>query len=210
MQRMGGGLLMRCNVELRKLELALVDVEQSFKQLEFAIKLMCYCENGYMNNENFDSDVTLLLDEENVNYPAGTFGTFGDIMLSAQIMVSVSFGVSAITLDSAYEAASISSNPESSDSHDELRSLIYMVRCAYAHNIAAPLWEVRGKNLKNVELDLEGERVSLDLKDLHGKQFEYSHIGGFSNWLKIRRLAVNHLEKYLGKEKCQPIGVSED
>lgn len=179
------------------LKLALKDVEQSFKQLEFSIKLMCYCELGHMNKEEFDTAVVIQLDDGTVGFPEGAFETVDDLIRSAQIMVCVCFGVSAITLDSAYETAGIRPNPDSSDLRGQLRTLIYMVRCAFAHNFADPLWEVRGKFVKIVELVLEGERVSLDLRGLNGRCFDYSHIGGFSNWFKIQKLAVQHLNKYL-------------
>ena len=55
------------------LELELSDVEQAFKQLEFAIKLMCYCELGHLDKGKFDFDVTIQLDEENVGFPDGSF-----------------------------------------------------------------------------------------------------------------------------------------
>ena len=172
------------------LEFALLDVEQAFKQLEFAIKLMCYCERGDLDKEKFDSDVTILLDEENVGFPDGSFQSDQEVVTASQINVGICFGVSAIVLDAAFEAAKIKPNPNSRDPNDELRTLVYMVRCAFAHKFANPCWEARRNYARNIELNLEESDLFIDMEALNGNDFEYSHIGGFSNWYKIREMAV--------------------
>ncbi len=58
---------------METLENALQDVEYAFRQLEFAIKLMCYCELGHVDVEKFDTDVTILLERENVGFSSGGF-----------------------------------------------------------------------------------------------------------------------------------------
>ncbi len=172
------------------LELALSDVEQAFKQLEFSIKLMLYCELGNLDKEKFDSDVTILLEEENIGFPAGSFQSDQEIITASRINVSICFGVSAIVLDAAFETAKIECNPNSRDQQDELRTLVYMVRCAFAHNIAKPCWEARGNFARNIKLNLGESDLSLDMVALHGNDFDYPHIGGFANWYKIREMAV--------------------
>ncbi len=172
------------------LEFALLDVEQAFKQLEFAIKLMCYCELGHLDKEKFDSDVTILLDEENVGFPDGSFQSNQEVITASQINVGTCFGVSAIVLDAAFEAAKIERNPNSRDPKDELRTLVYMVRCAFAHNLAKPCWEARGDFARDIQLNLGESDLCVDMEALNGNDFEYSHIGGFANWYKIREMAV--------------------
>ncbi len=167
--------------------LALADVDHAFRHLEFAIKLMCYAEHDHIDRTKFDTDVTLLLERENVSFPASTFNTLDSVVLASQANVGVSFGVSAIVLDAAFEAAGVSRNPESRAPNDLLRTLVYMVRSAFAHNPAMPVWEVRGPYLRTLELELESERISVPLQQLHGTVFEYGHIGGLANWYRIRR-----------------------
>lgn len=169
---------------------ALEDVEYAFKQIEFAIKLMCYCENGHLNKEKFDSEIIILLDEENVEFPNGSFQSDQDIIIASQINVSVCFGASALALDALFEKAKIRRNPKSQDAKDQLRLLVYMVRCAFAHNPAKPCWEVRGDFARKIKLDLGGKELSVDMEALHKKDFDYSHIGGFANWYKIKEMAV--------------------
>ena len=169
---------------------ALLDVEHAFKQLEFAIKLMCYCERGDLDREKFDSDITILLEEENVGFRDGSFGSDQAIIIASRINVSVCFGASAMVLDALFETAKIARNPKSRHPNDELRTLVYMVRCAFAHNPAKPCWEVKRSYARDILLNLGESDLSIDLKSLHGTDFHYSHIGGFANWHKIKEMAV--------------------
>lgn len=169
--------------------LALADIERAFTNLEFAIKLMCYVELGHIDHGKFDTDVTLLLETENVRFPANTFESIESLVSVAQAQVGVAFGVTAIVLDAAFEVAGIKRNPESVAPNDLLRTLVFMVRSAFAHNPAAPCWEVRGPYLRTLVVRLEGEIISVQLPQLHGSAFEYAHIGGLANWYCVRRAA---------------------
>jgi hypothetical protein len=165
---------------------SLINVEIAFKQLEFSIKLMCYCENGHLSKNEFDTDVLILLEQENRSFLANNFSDYNEIVVSSQINVGITFGATAIVLDSLFEEAGIKRDPNATDSVSELRTFIYMVRCAFAHNIASPEWNARGNFNKVYNLDLMGERKSIDIRPYNGVPFEYGHIGGFSNWFKVK------------------------
>ncbi|WP_341674998.1 hypothetical protein [Niveibacterium sp. SC-1] len=174
---------------------ALADVERAFRHLEFAIKLMCYCEVGHLELEKFDADTTILLPNENISFPTGAFDSIEAVVLASQALVGMAFGTSAIVLEAAYEVAGRPRKPTSRQPEEELRTLIYMVRCAFAHNPALPLWEARGPNFaRTVSVVLQGSTIAVDLKSLHGKPFEYDHIGGFANWMKIKAESVALLQ----------------
>ncbi len=178
-----------------ELKFAVEDVEMAFKQLEFAIKLMCHCELRHLDQKKFDSDITILLEEENIGFHDGSFRSYEDLIEASQINVGISFGASAITLDALLEQAGIERNSKSEDPNDELRTLIYMVRCAFAHNIAKPCWEVKAKYRRKIKLILCGREYSLDFSALNGKDFEYSHIGGFANWYRIKERAIQMINE---------------
>jgi hypothetical protein len=172
---------------MNNISLALEDVTHAFRHLEFAVKLMCYAEMDHIDREAFNSDVTLLLEKENVAFPESSFQSLDSIVLAAQANVGVAFGVSAIVLHAAFEAAGISRKPESNAPDDVLHTLVFMARSAFAHNPAMPCWEVRGPYLRQLSLQLEGEVIAVPLPQLHGSTFDYSHIGGLANWFRIRR-----------------------
>lgn len=172
---------------MNTLQEALADVEYAFKHLEFAIRLMCYCEQGHLNLAEFDTNVTILLPRKNVTFPTGSFPTQDSVIPPAQAMVSMAFGVSAMVLEATFDVASKRRVPTSRSPDDELRTLIYMVRCAFAHNPAMPTWKACGKDYaRDLTLELGSERISIDLSKLHGRTFDYEHIGGLANWFKIR------------------------
>ena len=166
---------------------ALADVEYAFRHLEFAVRLMCYCEQGHLNLQEFDTETTLLLEHENVSFAKGSFATLESVVVPAQAMVGMAFGISAMVLQAAFDAASRRRKPSSRAPEDELQTLIYMVRCAFAHNPAMPAWEARGQDYeRELHVQLGNEALTIDLAALNGKPFSYKHIGGLANWFKAR------------------------
>lgn len=80
--------------------------------------------------------------------------------------------------------------PPNIATHDDLRNLIYMVRCAFSHNMATPIWKASGPNFaRKFKLPLETD-TEIDLSALNGKAFEYSHIGGPAQWIKTKEAAI--------------------
>lgn len=97
---------------------------------------------GIYRHKKFDSDITILLQNENVVFSDSDFEK-ESIIMTSHMLVEIAFGVSAIALDAIYDAAGVKKNDKSRESKDDLCTLVYMVRCAFAHNIAAPRWEAR-------------------------------------------------------------------
>ena len=107
--------------------------------------------------------------------------------------VSLALGASALVLDKAWEMAGILPNPQSADGRVKLRTLVYMVhmvRCADAHGLADPKWEVRGGYRQVLEVGLPGAPLTLDLRDLHGQAFDFDLLGGHARWFEIRDASV--------------------
>ncbi len=123
---------------------ALVDVGIAFLQVEFSIKLLSYCEFDRIRPAEFDTHQVVLLEQENLAFPTGRFSTQEDIVRAAMVAVSLALAGSALTLDKAWDIAGIRPDPHSADGTVKLRTLVHMVRCAYAHGVADPKWEVRG------------------------------------------------------------------
>jgi len=174
---------------MKALENAVQDVECAFRNLEFAIKFMCYCELGHIDRNKFDTDITIILEHENIEFTGGSF-TEQEIVVASQIFVGTSFGISAITLDAAYDAAGIKKNIKSREPQDDLRVLVYMVRCAFAHSMSAPSWSARDHDYARVFNLPLGQGSKIDLTSINSSVFEYEHIGGFTQWYKIKEAVV--------------------
>ena len=93
---------------------------------------------------------------------------------------------SALTLDKAWDIAGIRPDPHSADVAVKLGTLVHMVRCAYAHGVADPKWEVRGDYRQVLELKLANAPLRLDLRELHGRSFDFAQLGGHARWFEIR------------------------
>lgn len=178
-----------------KMHEALQDVDIAFDNLEFAIKLLSFCELGKIDPSDFDTDHIVQLEQGSLHFPTGKFGTVDSLVRASSICVLVMAGASALVLDNAFEVAGIKADPETTDKVGLLRTLVYTVRCAYAHGIAEPRWEVRGKYCRTISVDLDGVSIVLDLKALHGRSFDVEQLGGYINWYRIRDAAVAVLSK---------------
>ncbi len=172
---------------------SLIDIEIAFLQLEFAFKLLSYCDLKKIDPSEFDTDHTVLLENGNLGFQTGHFSDPDNIIKAATVSVLLAFGASALALGKAYEVAGIEANPSSGDKIIRLRTLVYMVRCAYAHGIADPRWEVRGKYKRSMIVDFASETIEIDLAKLDGQNFDFNHLGGHRNWFLIRDDAVSAL-----------------
>ena len=172
------------------LEQALIDIEIAFLQVEFSIKLLSYCELEKIDSAEFDADEIVLLEHENLIFPPGKFGRLEDITRAAGIAILSAFGASALTLDKGWEVAGIRPNPQSADEKVKLRTLVHMVRCAHAHGIADPKWEVRRDYRQVLELELPSGPLMLDLRELDGHGFSFDAIGGHARWFEIRDASI--------------------
>jgi hypothetical protein len=173
---------------------ALCDIDIAFRQLEFAIKLLSYSENGEIVAGKFDSDHTVILDGGNIRLPTGYFSTSDNIIRAANVYVSLASGATALVLDKAFEVAGVKQNFASDDIIGKIRILIYMVRCAYAHGIADPCWAIKAKYHRILQIEFDDVSISLDLKCLHDQRFDFEQIGGYCNWYRIRDLLVREFK----------------
>jgi hypothetical protein len=148
---------------------ALQEVEIAFRQLEFTIKLLSFCELDHINPSDFDTDHIVLLEQGNLHFPTGHFSDVDNVHRATAVCVSVAFSASALALDQAFEKAGIKPDPQASDKLGQLRVLVHMIRCAHAHGIADPQWKATRHYCRELNFALDGVSVLLDLKALNGR-----------------------------------------
>ncbi|MBJ6802773.1 hypothetical protein [Geomonas propionica] len=175
---------------------ALEDVKIAFLQVEYAIKMLSYCEGGKIDTSEFDTDHTILLENGNLCFPSGQFSEADDLVRAASVSFALAMGASALALDKAFEVAGIKADPASENRLVKLRTLVHMVRCAYAHGISEPRWEVRGKFKTNLYVNFGSCQLALSLPKLHGEVFDFDHIGGHHIWFQIRDETVAELSSW--------------
>lgn len=175
---------------VRLVDDALLDVEIAFRQLEFAIRLLSYCELDHIAPADFDTDHVVDLGSERLHFRPGNFNDQASLIRGAGTSVLMAFSVSVLALDDAFSAAGIKNDPKGSSNDEQLRVLVYMARCAVAHGIADPRWEVRGPYCRVLTVSLGASTTSLDLSRLNGQPFDVGQLGGYGNWYRIREATV--------------------
>jgi hypothetical protein len=64
--------------------------------IEFAIKLLSYCELEKIDAPEFDTDHIVLLQNRNLGFPMGHFSDSENIVKAAMVTVSLAFGASVL------------------------------------------------------------------------------------------------------------------
>jgi hypothetical protein len=172
----------------------LENIEQAFLQLAFAIKLLAFLDLKKIDKNEFDIDLILGKHGE-IAYGHGTFNTYDDLINAAHNNFNLTLGFTAITLETSLQTAGISNNPSDQSPNGMLRTLIYMIRNAYAHDLMHPKWEVKGQYRKQLIIELQNETVELDLSEKHGQPFDVKDIGGHETYFQIKEKICQLIEE---------------
>ena len=155
-------------------------VEQAFLQLCWSIKINSYLRlHPPAQKVDFDNPITVTDPTDWLHLPGNQFNTIDDIHFGAENTIHLCLAALFLALDTALDKAGIQNDPHAQDSPGQLRILIYMCRCAYAHNVLAPSWEARGNYARQLSIKLPGISLELDLNRFNGTHFEINQIGGY-------------------------------
>ena len=113
------------------------------------------------------------------------FNSPEDIILAAQNSYVITLGFSAISLDTVLDESGLARG-KAPDNVRDLRDLIYMVRCAFAHDMMDPRWEARGPFSRTLHIYLPHRTVVIDVGALDGRSFELDHIGGAEAYFEMK------------------------
>jgi len=164
------------------------NIDQAFLQLEFTMKLLTYIELGKIDKDVFDTHISITGWERPFSYPANAFNTYNDLILAAENCVLLSVGCTALVLETSLELVGKNPDPNNRSPEGMLRNLIHMIRCAFAHDMMYPKWEVRGDYAQPLEIQLERDILKLDLSNKHNQPFNIEDIGGYENYYEIKDL----------------------
>lgn len=166
----------------------LKNIDQAFLQLEYAIKLLNYMELRTIDKDEFDTNIVITGKKENISFNHSAFNTYDDLILGAENNVLITVGFTCIVLDTSLQSIGIKPNHSDRSSDGMLRNLIYMIRCAYAHDMMHPKWEVRGNYAQPLEIQLKSDTLKVDLSKKHSQLFNIEDIGGYENYFHIKEL----------------------
>ncbi|MEX1107690.1 MAG: hypothetical protein WEC00_02145 [Dongiaceae bacterium] len=177
----------------QELALARCDAAFAFRLLEFSIRIESFLSLGKLDFEAFGQEVTILLESKNISFSDGYFSSKENSVQASSMSIGVAFGATAIALDNYFEVARGRRDADSADPADALWAIVYAVRNAFAHGIANPRWKISPQYRREFLIEHNGERVTVDLRNLDGREFKYEQIGGVENWYKLKRWAFELL-----------------
>ena len=148
------------------------------------MKLFPYFEKGCVRKESFDCEI--LIDEGRLRLEAGIFHSYDDLVLAAQNVYSSTLGVCAIALESALTECGLANNSSDTTAHGQLRSFIYQVRNAFAHDLMTPVWSAKGLYARTYDLRPFGIPEPVDLEALNGQGLELHQFGGVRGFEALR------------------------
>ncbi len=153
-------------------------IDQALLSLEFAIRVMNYVALGKINKEDLDRDTLICLPGGNLSFGQSTFRSYDDLVHASENLYSQALAASAVAMEVALQGADIRNDPNDRSDRGQLRSLVYMIRSAFAHDLQAPKWEVRGAYAQQMRVRFGRHDLQVDLGSLHGQPLTLEHFGG--------------------------------
>ena len=120
------------------------EIEESLNILDLAIRLQIGFREGFINMDCFTKEMGINRDTHSTlkvktdNRQPILKNRFHNLVLSSIGMVSC-------TVDSSLDEKFGSKNPSDHSHIGSLRSIMYMIRCAFAHDPCNPKWLCKGK-----------------------------------------------------------------
>ena len=158
--------------------------------LLFTLRICDMFEKGEISEEKFNK--TIIVNNVlriNCNWK---FNTFADFATNLRLCV---LGNCFIVIDEALNEVFGNKPKEYSDTDiDALRAIIYMLRCAIAHNPTAPVWNAKGiyaRDFKIAEIGYE-----LKAKQLDKKIVKHNHYGGLKGIIPLMDYSLKIVRIY--------------
>ena len=161
-------------------------IKQAFLHLEFAVKVMRYFESGRVRKADFDIETPIVTPVGRTSLSANSFHTDRDLILGGQNVYSTTLGVCAIALESALIDHGVKNDPALNSPEGTLRSFIYQLRNAFAHDAMQPKWSAKGPYARTYDLTPVRVPVTIDLGALNGQPLDLAQFGYFQGLLAVR------------------------
>ena len=153
-----------------------------FKTWVFSMHIKSAIENGKISDECFTNDYKI---GKRISYY-----DIGDIKTWSYNLASTAKGSCFVAFDEALDSIYKKKPGDFPNKYHDmkrgtLRILIYMIRCAFAHNPAHPTWQAYGKYAGIGKLKLQDIGLELDIAELNGQSLSDSQFGGFEKLVEL-------------------------
>jgi hypothetical protein len=152
--------------------------------------VLIYVELKKIKKEDFDTDILIVKDGLTFNH--SSFKTYDDLIHGAINNFNITLGFTSIVLDASLEEAGIIISQN--DNKEKIRSLVRLIRNAYAHNMMYPIWFIDRKIQKIFSIDLGKTTIDIDLSGRNNNPFDISHLGGVKTYFDLKDEAYKIIE----------------
>jgi len=170
-------------------------IDQAFRQLDFSIKFVSYVERRKVELSELDTTAEVHISGENVRVEGKTFRDYDDLSTAAQKNFLITMGMTASALEAAYASANIPADPRRLEPDADLRSLVWMVCCAFRQDAMSPKWEIRSRFARTYALRLENVPEEIDLRTKDKSDFRIDDLGGVKGYIAIKNAVKKELSK---------------
>jgi len=108
------------------------------------------------------------------------------LRIQSKNLLCMALGTTAIIIDTILDEALGPKDPNDTSQIGSTRAIMYMIRCAFAHNMAFPAWscKTRYQRVYTVTLPQAGT-IAFDAKLLNGQLIKMEHIGGLEAYVEL-------------------------
>lgn len=157
-------------------------IDETYKTFVLAMRIQSGFKEGLINQKCFTSsieipsDLRMSIPEQNYDQRA-IYRQFHNLVLSATAALI-------IAVDTALDETFGAKNPlNTQDPIDSLRAIIYMLRCAWSHDMANPTWALKGdKYRKTYQVTVPQQLMSTlssgQITDSQTYKFDFSKLDG--------------------------------
>jgi len=168
-----------------------------------AMRLFHASQNGYMPEAFLDQRFVLV--DPRDSGKAITVGPDPEPMPLAHRMENIMMCVGATCILQHDELAKQTFNGNARMHHADpdvrnMCTLLYLVRCAFAHDPLTPRWLIKPK-LQNKKIVIPTLRLELDTTGLHGKHNILECVGGWYGMLAL----IDHAQKLILRHRTDPV-----
>jgi len=170
-------------------------IGNAYAMVTLALRFCEGCEAGIIKPEFCNRQIKIDTGGPGLTLSPQTFTTEKLIDVSYNLFLGA-IGLTAIIVDQALDQKYGRKDPLDQSNLGSIRSIIYQIRNAFAHEPQNPSWLIRGDYLRIYEIDIKGLNLTFDAQSLNGKKLVPKHYGGFEGYFAMLKYCYDQVSRH--------------
>lgn len=189
-------------------------IDEAYKTLVTTLRLQKGAKKGWISVNCFTATLAISSDLC-MQLPTQPVNGFEDMSKRLENIVLIAISAFVTATDRALDIAFGDKDPDKRNPLNDIRAVIYMMRCAWAHDPAHPKWCISNKYKKQYKITVPREVISetstgsiskdktylFDFENLHCKDVDLSIFGGIEGIIFLVHHAKNIIILHTEKEE---------